>query len=141
MLLKKWIELAPKPGELNNGDLWNVFLSYRSVNRSWVLNLYDVLKQLGHKIFLDQYELKAGDQLINKLEEALSKSEAGILIWSTETADSDWVQREYQALERMSKQKAGFQFIPVKLDKANLPLFANSRIFLDFATYPDVPNG
>ncbi len=47
----EWLKYAPKPRELGGTDKWNVFLSYRSVNRAWVLNLYDVLRELGHKVF------------------------------------------------------------------------------------------
>ena len=53
----EWIKYAPKPRRLTGEDEWNVFLSYRSVNRSWVLNLYDVLRELGHTVFLDQCAL------------------------------------------------------------------------------------
>jgi tetratricopeptide (TPR) repeat protein len=141
MILKEWLALAPPPRPLENGDKWNVFLSYRSINRSWVLNLYDVLKQAGHHVFLDQYELAPGDALISKLEEGLSKSQAGILIWSTGTSDSDWVRREYEVLERQATEKNNFYFLPIKLDKAKLPLFASGRTFIDFASYPDGPNG
>jgi tetratricopeptide (TPR) repeat protein len=31
--------------------------------------------------------------------------------------------------------------VPVRLDKSKLPLFAGNRVFLDFADYPDGPNG
>ena len=48
---KELSQFAPKPRALGDGDKWNVFLSYRSVNRSWVLNLYDVLRELGHECF------------------------------------------------------------------------------------------
>lgn len=140
-LPEKWIELFPKPRELNGGDQWNVFLSYRSINRAWVLNLYDVLRHQGHKVFIDQCVLKAGDQLQSRLEEALRTSQAGVLIWSTATKDSDWVRREYEVLERQATKKKGFQFVPVRLDTAELPAFAESRVFLDFSAYPDGPNG
>jgi tetratricopeptide (TPR) repeat protein len=140
-LPEQWVKFAPKPRELTGGDQWNAFLSYRSVNRSWVLNLYDVLHQQGHKVFLDQCVLKAGDQLITRLEEALKTSQAGILVWSSATQDSEWVRREYQAMEAQATRKKGFQFVPVKLDDSELPLFAESRIFLDFSGYPDGPNG
>ena len=55
----EWLKHAPKPRALGGANRWNVFLSYRSVNRAWVLNLYDVLRELGHKVFLDQTALKA----------------------------------------------------------------------------------
>jgi tetratricopeptide (TPR) repeat protein len=137
----EWLANAPSPRPLTGGDKWTVFLSYRSVNRPWVLNLYDVLRQHGHQPFLDQVVLKAGDRLIKGLQAALETSQAGILIWSAATADSDWVQREYETLETLASQKPGFQFVPVRLDAGTLPLFARNRIFLDFSSYPDGPNG
>lgn len=48
-IAEEWLKYAPKPRQLSGQDRWNVFLSYRSVNRAWVLNLYDVLKELGHE--------------------------------------------------------------------------------------------
>src|SRR6266566_4082272 len=38
-------------------------------------------------------------------------------------------------------QRPGFKFVPLRLDGSNLPVFAANRIFLDFSTYPDGPNG
>src|SRR6516165_8881111 len=105
-----WMHLSPKPKVLSGGDEWNVFLSYRSVNRAWVLNLYDVLRLHGHRVFLDQCVLKAGDELQRRLEEALHTSQAGVLVWSTATQDSEWVRREYEVLERQATKKKNFQF-------------------------------
>jgi hypothetical protein len=140
-IAEEWLKYAPKPTILSGTDRWNVFLSYRSVNRAWVLNLYDVLRELGHKVFLDQTALKPGDQLVKELQDALKTSQAGILIWSSATQDSDWVQREYETLENLATDRRGFRFVPVRLDRSELPLFARNRIFVDFADYPDGPNG
>lgn len=137
----QWTKLAPPPRPLAGDDKWNVFLSYRSVNRPWVLSLYDVLRQQGHKVFIDQCELRAGDQLAKRLQDALQTSQAGVLVWSAATADSEWVSREYQVLEQLATDKAGFQFVPVTLDDSKLPLFAKTRVFLNFSSYPDGPNG
>lgn len=138
---EEWIKLAPKPKPLAGTDKWNVFLSYRSVNRSWVLNLYDVLRHQGHQVFLDQCVLKAGDQLIKNLQQGLQDSQAGVLVWSSATRDSDWVEREYEVMERQATSKKGFQFVPLRLDSSELPQFATNRVFLDFSSYPDGPNG
>jgi tetratricopeptide (TPR) repeat protein len=140
-LPSEWLKFAPKPRALTGADKWNVFLSYRSVSRTWVLSLYDVLRELGHTVFIDQCVLKVGDPLIRGLQTALTTSQAGVLIWSEETRDSEWVEREYEVLEKLSTEKKGFQFVPIKLDKSKLPIFAERRIFLDFSSYPDGPNG
>lgn len=137
----EWLQYAPKPRELKNGEAWNVFLSYRSVNRTWVLNLYDILQELGYKVFIDQCELAAGDELIIRLGEALKKSQAGILVWSKAAEDSAWVLKEYQRLETRATRDPEFKFVPIKLDHTELPEFADSRIFVDFSSYPDGPNG
>lgn len=136
-----WVSLAPKPRPLTGSDKFTVFLSYRSANRLWVLSLYDVLRGHGHTVFIDQVELAPGDQLIKRLENALTTSQAGVLIWSQASRDSDWVRREYETMERQTGKKPGFRFVPVRLDATELPAFADNRIFIDFHAYPDGPNG
>lgn len=136
-----WLKLAPKPRPLAAGEKWNVFLSYRSVNRIWVVNLYDVLKQQGFEVFLDQVVLAGGNELIDVLENGLNQSQAGVLVWSQDAAQSDWVRKEYRTLERQATDRETFCFVPVVLDSTKLPSFAADRVFLDFSSYPDGPNG
>ncbi|MGC4037197.1 MAG: toll/interleukin-1 receptor domain-containing protein [Chitinophagaceae bacterium] len=138
---KEWLQYAPKPKPLTDNQKWNVFLSYRSVNRAWVLSLYDVLTELGYKVFLDQYVLKASDDLVTELQDALANSQAGVLIWSSAAQDSEWVKHEYSTLVTMSTNDKGFYFIPVKIDNTKLLAFANNKLFIDFSDYPDGPNG
>jgi tetratricopeptide (TPR) repeat protein len=138
---QEWLQYAPKPRPLNDGNEWNVFLSYRSINRPWVLCLYDVLVEVGHKVFLDQYVLKGGDKLIGRLQDALGKSQSGVLIWSAGTGNSVWVNDEYEVLQQKANTDPEFIFVPVRVDGSNLPLFAANRIYFDFSAYPDGPNG
>lgn len=141
MIPKEWRDHLPQPNPLKDSQQWNVFLSYRSVNRGWVLNLYDVLTELGFKVFLDQYVLKAGGSLARTLEDGLAGSQAGILIWSTAAQDSEWVRNEYDVMIGKTTSDKGFNFISIKIDKAPLPVFAKTKLFLDFTDYPDGPNG
>ena len=138
--METWSRLAPRAEALAPGQKWHVFLSYRSVNRAWVINLYDVLRAHGHQVFLDQCAIAAGDELTEQLETALVESQAGVLVWSSATADSRWVRREYAVMERRA-ERGRFQFVPARLDSAPLPVFAESRVFVDFSQYPDGPNG
>jgi internalin A len=141
MIPTEWLKYAPKPLPLNDEKKWNVFLAYRSANRGWVLNLYDILNELGFKVFLDQFELKSGDNLIEIHEEGLNNSQAGILIWSSAAKDSEWARLEYSILHNRSINDKTFSFVPLKLEPFKLPAFINSSIVLDFSNYPDGPNG
>ena len=141
MIPADWLKYVPKPLPLEDGKIWNVFLSYRSVNRGWVLNLYDVLTELGFKVFLDQYVLKPGDSLAKSLEDGLENSQAGVLIWSNSAKDSEWVRNEYDVMISKATKDKKFYFVPVKIESVKLPTFANTKLFIDFTEYPDGPNG
>lgn len=139
--IKDWIELAPKPWELKANQEWHVFLSYRSVNRPWVIQLYDILCHLGYKVFLDQYVLAASVHLVGGLEEGLKKSASGVLIWSTAAQDSKWCEKEYRSMESLAGRDEDFHYVVTKLDKVELPFLADQRIYLDFSDYREGPRG
>ena len=141
MIPAEWLQYAPQPEPLKPNQKWNVFLSYRSVNRGWVLNLYDILTELKFKVFLDQYVLKPGDSLVRTLEDGLESSQGGILVWSNAARDSEWVRNEYDTLLSKATDDKQFHFIPIKIDRAPLPTFAKTKLFIDFTEYPDGPNG
>lgn len=135
-----WSTFVPDVPTLPPGKTYHVFLSYRTVNRIWVINLYDVLRAHGFEVFLDAIVLKPGDPLSRKLEEGLTASAAGVLVWSAAAAESTWVRNEFDVMLDMQRQ-GGFQFVPVLLDKTELPPLAATKLFLDFQAYPDGPNG
>jgi len=137
--LNDWLELAPR-APLEPGQKWHVFLSYRSSERAWVLSLYDVLTQLGYAVFMDQFVLNSGAALARSLEGNLEASQAGVLIWSTRSGDSDWCKREYDSFLAM-QDGSGFRFVIARLQGANLPLFARNAIWEDFSEQRDGPSG
>ncbi|MGI3212544.1 toll/interleukin-1 receptor domain-containing protein [Roseovarius tibetensis] len=139
--MPSWLDFAPKPRPLEGDDEWTVFLSYRSVDRQWVVNLYDVLTELGHKVFLDQTALKPGDELRPSIGRALKRSQAGVLVWSGGAGTSDWVRREYDAMLNLRDERDSFCFVPIRISDDPMPDFVDLSIFLDFTHYPDGPNG
>ena len=138
---EEWIRLAPPPRPLADGEGYTAFLSYRSVDRPWAVNLYDVLRRFGHTVFLDQCVLVPGQRLATSLEDGLMRSQAGVLVWSSAARDSEWVRDEYAFMHQRSREKPGFGFVPLRLDATPLPPFAAGRFFLDFSAYPDGPAG
>lgn len=139
-----WLSYCPAPRPRPADIKWDVFLSYRSVNRQWVLALYDTLTQAGFKVFLDQFQLVPGASLDDSLQENLQASGAGILVWS-ENSDSKWVQREHKAMRVLADRRDGealpFTRVIAKLDSEELPLFLADSLYVDFASYPEGPRG
>lgn len=139
--IQHWLQFAPQPTSLAAGKRFHVFISYRSVNRLWVLQLYDLLRNFGYEIFLDQYVLAAAAPLALSLNEALRDNQAAVMIWSSAFEDSEWCKKEYTTLESMENANAGFRYVIAKLDEAPLPPMAAAKIHVDFSQDQDGPSG
>lgn len=131
--LEQWLRFAPRSEPLPQGKRFHVFISYRSVNRLWVLQLYDILRGLNYEAFLDQYVLAAAAPLALSLNEALDSSVSAIMIWSSAFEDSEWCKKEYNTLEVKENAGTGFRYVVAKIDEAALPGFASGKIHVDFS--------
>ena len=135
----RWLDLAPKPDALPAGKDWHVFLSYRSVNRPWVLALYDVLRLIGYKVFLDQYVLTAAAALAIALGDALDASMGAIMIWSGSYEDSEWCKQEFAKLKTLQSQKKGFRYVIARIDESEIAGFAAAKLWIDFSKQREGP--
>ena len=139
--LAEWFRHAPKPAPLPPGKRYHLFISYRSVNRAWVLKFYDVLKSLGYEPFLDQYALSAATLLASSLSDGLGQSQSAVMIWSSSFEDSEWCRREFNALEAKEIAGTGFRYVIAKVDGAPLPDLATGKLYIDFSADRDGPTG
>lgn len=140
-----WIEHCERPRPRPPGIEWDVFVSYRSLDRSWAIALYDMLAQCGYNVFLDQFVLVAGQGLVTQLGENLERSNSGVLLWSERSSDSQWVQDELNAMvTRRNATKDGpnpFYFVVAALDRKKPPGLMAGTLYIDFSDYPDGPTG
>jgi Flp pilus assembly protein TadD len=140
-----WLDLCPPPRPRPEGYEWDVFLSYRPLDRFWTIALYDSLRQCGYRVFLDQFVLVAGQGLTAQLGRNLEKSGAGVLIWSARTGDSAWVEAEIDAMKAKQKnsQRSDFPFyyVAASLDGKKPPGLLGGQLYLDFSSYPHGPSG
>lgn len=139
--MQDWLRHAPPAPALADGQQYHIFISYRSVNRLWALELYDIFTQLQYKVFLDQFVLAAGAALASSLSEALATSRAATMIWSSSFADSKWCTDEFNALTARRNEDPAFNFVILTLDAAKVPALVGGAIRVDFAGDRDGPAG
>ena len=140
-MAENWTDLAPHPGPVAPDKKWHVFISYRSVNRPWVLALYDIVKGLGYQVFLDQYVLTAAEPLALSLGEALDSSQAAILVWSGSYEDSAWCNQEFAKLETMQNAMDGFRYVIARIDESEIRGLAATKLWIDFSKQREGPSG
>jgi hypothetical protein len=131
--------LAPGGPIKSTDDQWDVFLSYRSVNRAWVLRLYDQLRYLGYEVFMDQFVLTTSGGLNMQLEQHLERSATAVMNWSSRGEESKWCEDEHAALRSLEKTKRNFCYVVVRVDEVELPLMAQAKLWIDFSGQPDGP--
>lgn len=137
---EEWSQFVPEIPKLKDGKKWHIFLSYSSSTREWVVKLFDILDKVGFKVFMDQYEMHDGDNLVFSLSDGLKKSQAGILVWSVKAATSNWCKQEYAHMEREAIKKR-FRYVGIKLDEEDFPGFANGNVYINFSDAKDGPYG
>lgn len=133
--------LAPRGPIRSANEQWDVFLSYRSTSRPWVLRLYDQLRHLGYEVFMDQFVLTTSGGLNAQIEQHLESSATAVLIWSSRSEESQWCADEYAALRTMEKNKPNFRYVVLRVDPIELPLMAQTKLWIDFSSQPDGPTG
>ena len=135
-----WTDLVPPPADLPADKKWHVFISYRSVERGWVVALYDILKGLGYQVFLDQYALTAAEPLAFSLGEALDASQSAIVVWSNRFEDSEWSKQVARDLTTRRSDGEDFKFVIAQLDDTPLPGLFNQRLWVNFSDQPEGPS-
>lgn len=140
-----WLEHCEPPRQRSPGTDWDVFVSYRSLDRAWAIALYDMLLQCGYRVFLDQFVLVAGQGLATQLGQNLQRSNSGVLLWSERSSDSRWVENELnEMIGRRTRTANGpnpFYFVVAALDHTEPPGLTGGTLRIDFSDYPDGPMG
>lgn len=107
-----------------------VFLSHASEDKDrFVVGFARQLRESGVDVWLDQWEMKPGDSLVDKIfEEGLKDACAVIIVLSTTSVQKPWVREELNAsvVNRISR---GTKLIPVVIDECDVPESLRSTVW------------
>ncbi|TQD88342.1 hypothetical protein C1H46_026086 [Malus baccata] len=80
----------------SKGWLYDVFISFRGedTRKNFTGHLYEALTRAGIKAFIDDEELKKGEDLKTKFERAIQGSKISIIVFSRQYANSSWCLEE-----------------------------------------------
>jgi hypothetical protein len=112
-----------------------VIIVYTHADKDAVLDIYNSLKGDHVKLWLDQFELSAGDLIRESVEQGLRKSDALLMVLSRHSKESTWVSF---GVSLFHGQGANKPIIPVVIDDdgknlANRLPFLQGRPFVDLA--------
>jgi len=78
---------------------WDVFISHASEDKEKIVReLANLLTDIGLKVWYDEFSLKVGDSLTQKIDEGLLEANYGIVIISKHFLNKKWADYEYRSL-------------------------------------------
>jgi small GTP-binding protein len=111
---------------------FDAFISHSSKDKTLVRNIAQKLQNDGVKIWFDEWQIMAGDNIPFKIEQGLEKAKTLILCISKKAMVSDWVTLESQTFrfrDPLNKQR---RFIPLRLDAVEITGSLRQFFFLDW---------
>jgi hypothetical protein len=112
----------------------NVFLSHSHEDQIYTDKIAIALKQAGHNVWYDNWDLNPGDNIITKIDEGLKSADVLILVVSDNSLNSEWVKKEFSAIAFSEISKGSRRIIPVLIDKSSVPSYLASYLYIDFTT-------
>lgn len=104
-----------------------IFSSHSRENKVAVRRLETALGAAGAEVWVDHIGIRGGDNLPERISEALEWCNTLLLIWSDAASTSRWVKLEWT--NAIALEKA---IIPCKLSAAPLPAILANRAYLNF---------
>lgn len=101
-----------------------IFISHSSGDKKFSQQLEQQLREHGFEVWIDEKELRAGDRLPKKINDALEWCDTLCLVWSKAASKSNWV-----ALEWESALAVGKRIIPFLLDETELPQLLSNTVY------------
>lgn len=125
------------PTSAGQMDRPSVFLSHSSKDKSFVSRLATDLKSNGVPVWFDQWELKVGDSLSERIESGISQSGWLAVVVSKNSTSSDWVQKELRAAQARELRDKSVFVLPIIIDDCEIPLFLLDKLYADFRSSYD----
>ena len=111
--------------------LYDVFLSFSSKDRDYVIEIWDQLISSGLKVFWSDVSLKenAGKSFLDSIQNSLLQSRDLVIISSDNTWESTWVKEEYETYynecfikSKRERRIIVFQEPDTEVDKEKIPV-------------------
>jgi tetratricopeptide (TPR) repeat protein len=107
---------------------YDLFLSHATPNKVWVRQLAAQLEALGLRVFLDEAEIRPGDNWVDRLSQGLEASRYLVLVLSPHSVDRAWVVQEWTSY--VARYGPRHRLIPVMLENVEVPTILAATQYL-----------
>ena len=110
-----------------------IFISHSSKDNAFVDKLARHLIKAKARVWVDTWELKVGDSLIQKIQEAIQTASALLVVLSKAAVASEWCRRELSAGLMRELEEKRVLVLPLLLEDCDIPMFLREKRYADFS--------
>ncbi|MBF0378023.1 MAG: toll/interleukin-1 receptor domain-containing protein [Desulfamplus sp.] len=110
-----------------------VFLSYSSKDKQFAQKIAQDLKDSGIKIWLDEWEIRVGDSISQKIQQGLEDADFIAVLLTCHSVDSGWVQKEWQSKINEEIKDEKTVILPLKVEECKIPVLLKDKKYADFS--------
>jgi hypothetical protein len=109
-----------------------IFISYSHADKDFVDRLAGNLVNRNAWVWVDRWELSVGDSIINRVQEAIEKASALLVVLSKSSVASEWCKKEITAGLLRELEERRVVVLPVLLEDCDIPLLLREKLYADF---------
>lgn len=109
-----------------------VFISHSSKDKGFATWLGTDLKAAGHTPWFDEWDIRVGESIPQKISEGLRAADFVVVVLSEHAVKSRWVEREWHAKYWSEVEAGQVQVLPVLLRDCDLPELLKTKKYADF---------
>jgi hypothetical protein len=109
-----------------------IFISYSNQDTDFVDRLAYDLKSIGTNIFYAKWEIKVGDSIVEKINEALLSHDHLIIILSSNSVKSNWVKKELNSSLMRQLEENEIKIKPILIENCDMPPLLADIKYADF---------
>ena len=108
-----------------------IFISHRLADSIEAERLAHALRNAGRQVWLDIWEIRLGDSIIERMNKGLEESCYLLLCYSSEGTLASWINREWMSALAQQLNGHNIRLIPVKLTGGEPPSILSDIKYAD----------
>jgi len=116
----------------NKGQGAKIFISHSSKDKKFATWLGTDLKASGHTPWFDEWDICVGESIPEKISNGLSDANFIVVVLSTNSIKSKWVEREWHTKYWSEIEKNQTIVLPLLIEDCDIPELLKTKKYADF---------
>lgn len=109
-----------------------VFISHSSKDKDYARRLARDLEEAGHQPWLDEWQIKVGDCIVERVERAIGEADHLAIVLTGHSVSSGWVSREWKAKYWDEVSTGRVAVLPLLFESCEIPVLLKTKKYADF---------